>query len=222
MMPESISKLLSWCLESLVKGIAVSPWRGPSVFALGGLVLSLSASGLWVRKRLRKPIHLCPQRQRDSGAENKGKLFYGVRVIEIATHVAAPAVGRCMADLGAEVIKVEQPNGDFLRKFLLPLESPRKFSTWFEHTNCEYRSYNKNRVSSSCDLYYTELNLFALGGKYSVQLDLKSRECIKQLKMLLKAADVLIANVRVQSLIKLGLDYDRYMESYLWCRLSLC
>ena len=70
-------------------------------------------------------------------SRNQSKLFYGVRVIEIATHVAAPTAGRCMADLGAEVIKVEQPAGDFLRNFLLALEKPRSFSTWFEHTNCK-------------------------------------------------------------------------------------
>jgi crotonobetainyl-CoA:carnitine CoA-transferase CaiB-like acyl-CoA transferase len=39
----------------------------------------------------------------------------GVKIVEMATFIAAPAVGRILADLGAEVIKVEAPMGDALR-----------------------------------------------------------------------------------------------------------
>ncbi len=44
-----------------------------------------------------------------------GKPLEGIRVVELATYVAAPLVGRMLADLGAEVIKVEGRGGDAWR-----------------------------------------------------------------------------------------------------------
>lgn len=38
-------------------------------------------------------------------------VFHGIRVVEISTYAAAPTAARCMAELGAEVIKVEDPKG---------------------------------------------------------------------------------------------------------------
>lgn len=46
-------------------------------------------------------------------------VFAGLRVVELATVVAAPTAARVMAELGAEVVKVEEPKGDFFRKFFL-------------------------------------------------------------------------------------------------------
>lgn len=51
------------------------------------------------------------------------QLIEGVRVLDIATFVAAPFCGTILADFGAEVIKIEPPNGgDTLRKFGTPTE----------------------------------------------------------------------------------------------------
>lgn len=56
----------------------------------------------------------------------------GVRVLDIATFVAAPFCGTILADFGAEVIKIEQPEGGDIR----PAKSssqPRKAKTWRAH-----------------------------------------------------------------------------------------
>ena len=45
----------------------------------------------------------------------KNKLLKGVRVIELANFIAAATAGRFLADLGADVIKIESPKGDPIR-----------------------------------------------------------------------------------------------------------
>ena len=121
-------------------GLALTKGCVGVLLSCGALYSMFSVVRKW---RLREK-HITPRQvprvlpSQNELKRNQAKLFYGVRVIEIATHVAAPTAGRCMADLGAEVIKVEQPAGDFLRNFLLTLEKPRSFSTWFEHTNCRF------------------------------------------------------------------------------------
>ena len=92
-----------------------------------------------------------------------------------------------MADLGAEVIKVEQPNGDIFRDTLTAFEPPRKFSTLFENQNC---------------------------GKYGLQLDLKTEDGVNALKQLLKEADVLLTNIRNESLVGLGIDFESLKEQF--------
>jgi len=78
-----------------------------------------------------------------------------------------------MADLGAEVVKVEEPKGDMWRKFFLEYEDERGtdpgFSSGFESFNLS---------------------------KYSVTIDLKRSEGVTELKRILRDADVLLTNVR--------------------------
>ena len=107
-----------------------------------------------------------------------------MRVVELATHVAAPSAGRIMGDLGAEVVHVEGPDGDLWRYTLLAFEQqpkPRAFGTPFEITSMS---------------------------KLSVQLDLKTQEGLARFKSILKDADVFITNVRIPSLKAMGLDYE--------------
>ena len=114
---------------------------------------------------------------------NNAPIFTGVRVLELTTVVAGPSAGRCLADHGAEVVKIEAPDGDMWRKYLKIIEKKRKtFVSSFEHVN-----FNKS----------------------SVVLDLTSGpEAIEQLKELMSQADVFITNVRLPALQKLGLDYE--------------
>eukprot|EP00301_Raphidiophrys_heterophryoidea_P008781 c13185_g3_i3.p1 GENE.c13185_g3_i3~~c13185_g3_i3.p1 ORF type:complete len:462 (-),score=118.51 c13185_g3_i3:127-1473(-) len=127
-----------------------------------------------------KPHPQIPARKPGSNAP----LLHGVRVVEISSFIAGPSVGRCLADLGAEVVKVEEPGGDLFRYTLLEYEQtplPREFFTGFELQNM---------------------------GKVGLQADFKTKEGKQFIFKLLQEADVLVTNIRPESLKKLGLDYD--------------
>jgi len=107
----------------------------------------------------------------------------GVRVVELASVVAAPAASRMMADYGAEVIKIETPQGDILR----PTGKAHLFPTE-DNNNPMFELFNS--------------------GKKLVSLDLKTEEGRELMLAMLEDADVFISNVRMQSLEKLGLGYE--------------
>jgi CoA:oxalate CoA-transferase len=103
----------------------------------------------------------------------------GVRVLEAASFVSGPYVGQMLADLGAEVVKVEPPpRGDPFRRFTRPAG---EFSPIF--ANC-------NR------------------GKRSVTLDLKDQDQRNALLALIDESDVWIANWRPGVADRLGLSDD--------------
>ncbi len=68
----------------------------------------------------------------------------GIKVLEIGSTVAGPAAGRLLADFGAEVIKVEPPEGDHLRTWGSP--APDGTSWWF-------KSHNRNKTFVTFDLH---------------------------------------------------------------------
>ena len=107
----------------------------------------------------------------------------GIKVVELATVVAAPTAGRMLCAYGAEVIKVENLIGDDLRR-----------AGEFERVVCE--DY-KNPI-------FTIQN----SGKKLVALNLKSEEGKRAMLKLLEDADVFLSNVRAASLARLGLDYE--------------
>ena len=114
----------------------------------------------------------------------------GIKVIELAAFVAAPTVGRLMADMGADVIKVESPAGDGWRATGISY-LPKRFN---EDENPVFDIYNN--------------------GKKFVCLDLKAPEGIEALHKLLADADVFLTNTRPRSLAKLGLDYETLSQKY--------
>jgi crotonobetainyl-CoA:carnitine CoA-transferase CaiB-like acyl-CoA transferase len=101
----------------------------------------------------------------------------GTRVIEIGTVLMAPYAGQWLADLGADVIKVEPEGGDQTR-------------------------YTGPSVEHGMASMYLALNR----NKRSIVIDLKSERGRGQLDSLLGSADVLIHNIRPQKLAGLGLD----------------
>lgn len=117
------------------------------------------------------------------------KPLKGVKVVELATFIAAASAGRFMADLGADVIKIESAKGDPLR-YTAPSEG--RPLDMYENTTWELENANKRCIS---------LNMKDLAGK-------------EAFFKLLDTADVLITNWRVQALERAGLDYESLKERY--------
>ncbi len=107
----------------------------------------------------------------------------GIRVIELARILAGPWAGQVLADLGAEVIKVEAPEGDDTRRWGPPFidRDGTPEAAYFHSTN---------------------------RGKASVTADFRTNEGQKKVRDLVAGADVLIENFKVGGLQKYALDYD--------------
>lgn len=106
----------------------------------------------------------------------------GVKVIELARVLAGPMAGQTLADLGAEVIKVESPAGDDTRQW-----GPPFIDHGGETTAAYFHSCNR--------------------GKKSVVVDFRTVEGQEQVRNLVADADILIENFKVGGLAKYGLDY---------------
>jgi crotonobetainyl-CoA:carnitine CoA-transferase CaiB-like acyl-CoA transferase len=109
---------------------------------------------------------------------SSGPPLAGVRVIE-SSLLGPGAIGAHLADLGAEVIKVESPSGDYIRQMTWPI---------VEGTSL--------------------LHLHVNRGKRSVSLDLRKPEGAQIYRDLAKDADVVIEAMRPGSLAKRGLGYE--------------
>jgi len=102
----------------------------------------------------------------------------GVRVIDLTAIVMGPLATQVLADLGADVIKIEPPDGDVLRKVGAPAGSDR--GPLFLHLN---------------------------RNKRSVVLDLKTEAGRAALKALVTTADVMVHSMRPQAMARLGLGH---------------
>ncbi len=107
----------------------------------------------------------------------------GLKVIELARILAGPWAGQTLADLGADVLKIEAPAGDDTRKWGPP---------FIEHDGDRSASY-----FHSCNR-----------GKASEVVDIASAEGQARMRELVKDADILIENFKVGGLRKYGLDYE--------------
>ncbi|MQA97732.1 MAG: CoA transferase [Streptosporangiales bacterium] len=103
----------------------------------------------------------------------------GIRVLEIGAYMAAPFATMQLADLGAEVIKIENPEGG---------DPVRGTGPHLDGHSSPFARLNRN--------------------KRSVALDLKSDDGIAALRELIGTADVLVQNLRPGALDRLGLGYD--------------
>jgi crotonobetainyl-CoA:carnitine CoA-transferase CaiB-like acyl-CoA transferase len=116
-------------------------------------------------------------------AESSGPApLKGIRVIELARILAGPWIGQTLADLGADVIKVESPQGDDTRKWGPP---------WVE--------IDGERSAA----YFLACNR----GKRSVVIDFSKPEGADAVRRLIASADVLIENFKVGGLARYGLDH---------------
>ena len=106
----------------------------------------------------------------------------GLKVLELARVLAGPWAGQILADLGADVIKIEAPEGDNTRIWGPP---------WVEH--------NGEKTSA----YYHACNR----GKRSIVADFRQQEDITNVIVLASGADVVLENFLPGKLAKFGLDY---------------
>lgn len=107
----------------------------------------------------------------------------GLKVLELARVLAGPWVGQTLADLGADVIKVESPNGDDTRAWGPP---------WIE------------RGDDKSAAYFHSCNR----GKRSIALNFKDADDLETIRQLVKQSDVLVENFKLNGLQKYGLDYE--------------
>ncbi|WP_422371100.1 CaiB/BaiF CoA transferase family protein [Hoeflea sp.] len=115
----------------------------------------------------------------------------GIRVIELARILAGPWAGQLLADLGADVIKIEHPDGgDDTRRWGPP------FVTGADGEN----------LSAA---YYHSANR----GKRSIVLDIASTDGAQKARDLIATADVVIENFKVGGLKKYGLDYESLKQA---------
>lgn len=111
------------------------------------------------------------------------KPLEGIKVLDLTTFVAAPVCGRMLADLGADVIKVERPDGDGWREFGIG------YNTRFNH--------DENPVF---DIYNS--------GKKCIALNLKDPAAKEIFWKLLEQSDVFVTNTRPDALARLGFSYE--------------
>ncbi|WP_165494885.1 CaiB/BaiF CoA transferase family protein [Actinomadura roseirufa] len=106
----------------------------------------------------------------------------GIRVLDLGRVLSGPFCGRILADLGAEVIKIESAAGD----------DGRHFGPFHEGTSSYHRLLNRN--------------------KFGITLDLKSDEGRRTLTALVRRSDVLVENFRPGVIDRLGFSPDRLLE----------
>lgn len=118
----------------------------------------------------------------------------GLKVIELAHIMAGPVCGLMLADMGADVIKVEKPNGDDSRRFTPPEIGGE---------SAAYMMMNRN--------------------KRGIALNLKDPAAVAVLHKLLLDADVVVENYRMGTMERLGLGYDdlsKINPRLIYCEIS--
>ena len=125
-------------------------------------------------------------------------LLAGLRVLEFGHIAAAPFCGMLLADLGADVVKVEAPQGDGLRAWPPIVEdaSGEKFS-----------------------LNFASLNR----GKRSVMADLKDPQQLARIRELCARSDVIIENYRPGALDRIGIGFNdvaKLQKAIVYCSIS--
>ncbi len=114
--------------------------------------------------------------------KNKSGPLAGIKVMEMAAYITGPFAGQVLADLGAEVIKIEPPEGDPFRKGSGGAGATRAYSPAYVANN---------------------------RGKRSLTLDLKNPAARDIFERLVRNSDVLLQNYRHGAAERLAVDYER-------------
>jgi CoA:oxalate CoA-transferase len=128
-----------------------------------------------------------------NGQGNLTRSFQGLRVLDFSTTIAGRHCTRMLADMGAEVIKIESAEGETMR--------------------------TRPPVRNGFSTTFGQLNI----GKNSLVLDLKSRNGVEAVRRLVGSADILVENFRPGVMRRLKLDYGSLQElnpRLIYCSIS--
>src|SRR5882672_337633 len=131
--------------------------------------------------------------ERQNAADGSTKSFHGLRVLDFSTTIAGPHCTRMLADMGAEVIKIESAEGETMR--------------------------TRPPVRNGFSTTFGQLNV----GKKSLVLDLKSPDGIDVVRRLVASADILVENFRPGVMRRLKLDYgwlQKLNPKLIYCSIS--
>jgi crotonobetainyl-CoA:carnitine CoA-transferase CaiB-like acyl-CoA transferase len=131
--------------------------------------------------------------ERRNAANNSPKCFAGLRVLDFSTTIAGPHCARMLADMGAEVIKIETAEGETMR--------------------------SRPPVRNGCSTTFGQLNV----GKKSLVLDLKTPDAIEVIRRLVADADILVENFRPGVMRRLKLDFASLQQlnpKLIYCSIS--
>jgi crotonobetainyl-CoA:carnitine CoA-transferase CaiB-like acyl-CoA transferase len=124
---------------------------------------------------------------------NLTKAFAGLRALDFSTTIAGPHCSRMLADMGADVIKIETAEGDMMR--------------------------SRPPLRNGCSTTFGQLNV----GKKSVVLDLKSPEGVEVIRRMVTGSDILVENFRPGVMQRLKLDWATLKElnpKLIYCSIS--
>ena len=114
----------------------------------------------------------------ERGKQSAG-ILSGIRVLDLSSVIMGPMTGQYLGDMGADVIKIEPPEGDITRSI-----GPRRS----EAMGALFLANNRN--------------------KRSVVLDLKQSDSLQLLRHMIVKSDVVLHSIRSSSAIRLGIDYE--------------
>ncbi|MEF0941866.1 CaiB/BaiF CoA transferase family protein [Rhizobium sp. BR 362] len=114
----------------------------------------------------------------------------GLKVVELARILAGPWIGQTLAELGADVVKIESPNGDDTR-----------------HWGPPYIDEGEGKRSAA---YFHACNR----GKRSMIADFNSDDDMRAVRALIASADIVIENFKVGGLRKFALDYESLRSTH--------
>ena len=127
------------------------------------------------------------------GSNTGGRPLHGLRVIDMATTIAGPYCARLLADAGADVIKIEAPEGELTR--------------------------TRPPIRDGASTSYGGLN----AGKRSLVLDLKQEAAVNVVRRLAASADILVENFRPGVMQRFGLSAQSLLEAnprLIYCAIS--
>jgi crotonobetainyl-CoA:carnitine CoA-transferase CaiB-like acyl-CoA transferase len=181
-------------VNELVKGSGGTA-RVPGTLLKAGGGHGRIAANIPENDSFRPKLEQVTKRKKASALREKNfrQPFAGLKVVEIGQYTTAPLVGKHLALLGAEVIKVEPPSGDAARAWL---PERHGIGLFFFMNNC---------------------------GKASVSVDLKKAEGRQSFVQLIQQADVFVENLRPGSMDRLGLgatELNKINPKLIYCQIT--